>query len=410
MDNLNFKSLNIISESVGSSFYIFDELKFKNNLANLTNSFKKYYKKTYLGYSYKTNYTPELCKIANKLGCYSEIVSQMELSLVKKLKISLKKVIYNGPYKESNSILEVLIGGGILHVDSIEEAKLISEFSEEYPDKKFRVAIRINGSISDLDYSRFGIDIESKKLDTIIEIFNYKKNIQLEGFHIHLPNRNLESFKERVQIMSNVIKRYKSKINLKYINFGGGFLGKIPENLKKKFNNEIPTFDDYASVIGGFMNKCFDNYPYEEKPNLFIEPGSSVVADTFYFICQVSGIKKVRDKNIATVNGSSFNIVPTSKGLNLPFKVFSSKNSNEIKDFLIGGYTCIESDYLSSGSKLALSIGDFLMFYNVGSYSIVMKPPFILPNVAIIKVDKNLKIKIIKKAEVFNDLFSTFIF
>ena len=272
MDNLNFKSLNIISESVGSSFYIFDELKFKNNLANLTNSFKKYYKKTYLGYSYKTNYTPELCKNANKLGCYSEIVSQMELSLVKKLKISLKKVIYNGPYKESNSILEVLIGGGILHVDSIEEAKLISEFSEEYPDKKFRVAIRINGSISDLDYSRFGIDIESKKLDTIIDIFNYKKNIQLEGFHIHLPNRNLESFKERVQIMSNVIKRYKSKINLKYINFGGGFLGKIPENLKKKFNNEIPTFDDYASVIGGFMNKCFDNYPYEEKPNLFIEP------------------------------------------------------------------------------------------------------------------------------------------
>ena len=124
----------------------------------------------------------------------------------------------------------------------------------------------------------------------------------------------------------------------------------------------------------------------------------------------MSGIKKVRDKNIATVNGSSFNIVPTSKGLNLPFKVFSSKNSNEIKDFLIGGYTCIESDYLSSGSKLALSIGDFLMFYNVGSYSIVMKPPFILPNVAIIKVDKNLKIKIIKKAEVFNDLFSTFIF
>ena len=46
----------------------------------------------------------------------------------------------------------------------------------------------------------------------------------------------------------------------------------------------------------------------------------------------------------------------------------------------MGGYTCIETDYLYRGYQGKLAVGDFVVFHNVGSYSLVMKPPFILPD------------------------------
>jgi len=44
---------------------------------------------------------------------------------------------------------------------------------------------------------------------------------------------------------------------------------------------------------------------------------------------------------------------------------------------------------------------------NVGSYSIVFKPPFILPNVPIISLQKG-KVNIIKEAELKEQIFQTY--
>nr|MZG79422.1 decarboxylase [Photobacterium lucens] len=52
--------------------------------------------------------------------------------------------------------------------------------------------------------------------------------------------------------------------------------------------------------------------------------------------------------------------------------------------------------------------GDFLIFNNVGSYSIVFKPPFILPNVPIIELTGN-SVELIKRQETVDDIFETFI-
>ena len=47
----------------------------------------------------------------------------------------------------------------------------------------------------------------------------------------------------------------------------------------------------------------------------------------------------------------------------------------------------------------------FIVFDDVGSYSVVMKPPFILPNVSIIEIHpEQLSFKLIKKRETFDDL------
>jgi Pyridoxal-dependent decarboxylase, C-terminal sheet domain. len=79
-------------------------------------------------------------------------------------------------------------------------------------------------------------------------------------------------------------------------------------------------------------------------------------------------------------------------------------------DLDFAGFTCIESDYLYRGYSGPLTVGDYVIFSNVGSYSIVFKPPFILPNFAIVEVHESGSVETIKRAETYDDLFQTYTF
>ena len=78
-------------------------------------------------------------------------------------------------------------------------------------------------------------------------------------------------------------------------------------------------------------------------------------------------------------------------------------------DLDFGGFTCIESDYLYRHYAGALAQGDIVIFGNVGSYSVVLKPPFILPNFPVLDLSEGGE-ELIKRGENFDDLFHTFAF
>ena len=81
----------------------------------------------------------------------------------------------------------------------------------------------------------------------------------------------------------------------------------------------------------------------------------------------------------------------------------------EFSNLDFAGYTCIEGDYLYKGYNGKLGINDLVVFDNVGSYSIVLKPPFILPNFPVIEL-KNVSRQTVKRKETFDDLFQTYEF
>ena len=85
------------------------------------------------------------------------------------------------------------------------------------------------------------------------------------------------------------------------------------------------------------------------------------------------------------------------------------EKQKDYTDLDFGGFTCIESDYLYRHYNGKLAKGDIVVFGNVGSYSVVLKPPFILPNFPVIEICDN-RAEVIKRGEVFDDLFHTFSF
>ena len=396
-------SLTDLRNQFGDAFYLLDSMQFRKNFHELKEAFQSIYPLFNIAYSYKTNYTPKLCKIINDLGGLAEVVSEMELEIARRVGVPSKKTIWNGPVKNYTVAESFLLEGGILNVDSQYEIELLKTIAQEHPSSTLNIGIRVNFPIGDGVTSRFGFDIDSDEFKDALDLSKIK-HIRLVCLHCHFASRNLEYWKPRVIQMFALIDELG--IQPEMIDLGGGLYGKMPPSLQAQFSSVIPTYEEYASEIAPLFLDEFG----KNGPMLLIEPGSALVGDCMTFVTTVKNIKDVRGKKIATVLGSVYNINPTLNKKNPPIEIVSTSNSpKEYEDLDFGGYTCIESDYLYKGYSGKLSVGDVVLFKNVGSYSIVLKPPFILPNFPILDISEG-DVSIIKQQESFDDLFQTYEF
>ena len=154
------------------------------------------------------------------------------------------------------------------------------------------------------------------------------------------------------------------------------------------------------------FEKKFKNL--NNRPELMLEPGSALIGDCMKFVGTIKTIKSIRGKTIVSVLGSQKNI--SMSNINPPIQIFAMGNTQhkfENVDFV--GFTCIESDILYRNYTGNLAIGDMMVISNCGSYSLVMKPPFILPNFPVLDVSEG-DVEVIKNGETFKDIFNTFNF
>jgi diaminopimelate decarboxylase len=412
IDNLelNYKTISALDIEYGSSFYLLNTQKLRENYKKIETAFKSKYENFVIGYSYKTNYLPYLCKELSKLGAYSEVVSRLEYDLAIKIGENPKKIIFNGPIKSENDLHLALRNESIINLDSIYEIETIKEYALNNRDKQVKVGLRVNFDISQNDVSslqegykisRFGICTENGNLQYAIAELKGLKNIKIAGLHGHYStrNRDLDSYKVITQRLCSIAKEYIIE-DLEYIDIGGGIFGELP----KSFNRTVPSFDEYAEAICNIMNAEFT---FDEKPTLILEPGMAMVANAFIFIAKVVETKTIRNTNFVVVDGSVHNIKPTMHKNNLPMRILRQKKDTTSKClFNIVGYTCMEKDYLAHEiTELLPQKGDYIIFENVGAYTIVFNPPFIKERPSIIAADHN-NYFVVRKKETLRQFFN----
>lgn len=406
--------LDLIAVSQGPSFYLLDSVRFQENFSRLTQAFRAYYPKTTIAYSYKTNYVPRYCELVSQLGGYAEVVSSMEMMLALKLGVPASKIFFNGPYKEHLHVLSLLEAGGIVNVDSWEELQCIARSAEMHKGEPYKLGLRCNFDVQDGVISRFGFDTGSQVFLDALACIEENSNIKLVGLHCHFATRSLDCWNNRTQGMIALIDNYfKDRLTqLEYISLGGGIFGHMTTELQSQFPVSIPEFEDYALAAALPLANYFGNLNLYRSPTLIIEPGTALVNDAMKYACQVNSIKQVSGKVIVSLTGSSYNINPNPNRKNVPINCYPDLNADvrmELVGADFGGYTCIEGDYLYRGFSGNLAVGDFIVFDNVGSYSVVMKPPFILPNVAIVEPSEDgVSYNLIKRRETFDDIFASY--
>lgn len=392
----------------GSPLYVFDDKGFIDNYKHLCEAFRRVYPNYNPGYSYKTNYTPHICKLVKQLGGYAEVVSDMELWVAKQCGYDNSKIIYNGPCK-GELLEDHLLNGGILNVDNEDEAKRVVAFAKQHLDKTFKVNLRITARIDIGFVSRFGLEAGSQQMERVVALLKVQENVKLVGLHMHVSRaRYLSAWQERIDQILEAADRYIDGVP-EFIDLGSGMFADMEGYLKDQFTIDIPSYDEYAEVVAGTMAKHYANS--DNKPLLVTEPGTTVVSRYMSLITTITGLKEIAGRNIAVCDCDIHEAGETAMMMKVPYTLFSIGAGEISKTPIdITGFTCLEQDTLFHDFPEGVRVGDVIEFRNVGGYSVVYKPPFIQPCCAMVAIKENGSIEEIKRKETYEDIFQTYRF
>jgi len=356
--------------------YVLDVEKLESNYYALYKAFsEKWNSQIIIGYSFKTNSLPWVLTWMKEHGAYAEVVSADEFELAKRLGFPINRVIFNGPVKGKSSILETLNAGGIVNLDSFSEIELLEK--NRPTEGKWKIGLRFNfdlekecpgETIMGDEPGRFGFNVENNSFEAAVKKITDLGYIDIVGLHAHhsTKTKSLKIF----NVLAKKIVELSELINheLDYVDIGGCLFGDKPG---------APTFDEYAStVINVISNGCFT-----KNAKIIIEPGASIIASPFSYMCSIMDVKTVKCKNILTTNGSLIHIDPQMHGIRFQKRVERlSQNSKKsiIREQILTGFTCIEKDRLGTfEDECELCIGDRIIFSNTGAYSMTLSPLFI---------------------------------
>lgn len=403
-----YNAIKKLYNSAEGPFYMLDLNQLNINYQSFITSIRKVHPDSEIGYSFKTNYTKDIIRLLSSMGAYSEIVSQLELDIAMSLGIKNEKIIFNGPFKKLDTIKQVLLGGGLVHIDCKEELILIQKIlSQKIPLKPLRLGIRFN--LASENYpSRFGLDINSRETLEVINIINQNEHLSLDALHIHYPDRSIDLFADRIGKFFNFIVQHFDTLP-PIVNLGSGFYHEMSiEEANRLGLSETTKFDDYANVLSKLLPVLTNKFG--DKFKLFFEPGTPLVVNCMKLVGQIFSIKEINKKLIATADISIFDFNPRS----FPKKnhieiVCDSPLETKLKSIIVGN-TCVENDVIQNEYFGPISPNSFVVISNVGSYSNVMKPPFISLSLPIVVVDgRESFVRIVKKRHTSEQVISDYV-
>ena len=179
---------------INTPYFVVDRALVDEAYDSLIAALNKYWGNYIIGYSYKTNALPWAINYFKSKGAYAEVVSDDEYNLAKYINNPIDKIVYNGPIKTKETMLEAIRGGAIVNLDSQREIEWLSELDSM---GNYSVGIRVNFDIEKLcpnesackdDGGRFGFCYENGELLKAIEkVKSY--GVRVCGIHLHTSSK-----------------------------------------------------------------------------------------------------------------------------------------------------------------------------------------------------------------------------
>ncbi|MBR6102613.1 MAG: hypothetical protein IKP95_09305 [Ruminococcus sp.] len=358
--------------------FVFNREAYNINLSYLKNAFKQRMDGFKVGYSFKTNPHPLVLKAALENGMYAEVVSPYEYSKAIEAGFTPNRIIYNGVCKDMTQAYFCSASGGIVNVDSTVELVELDKHSSG----ELNIGVRLSFEVGKSPISRFGIPIQSKDFEALLDIDRHNSRVHIRGLSCHLTHaRSADEWRLRANIMANAARQFK---DVKYIDLGGNMYSPMDCGYSANFPGHV-SFDEYAAAI------CPELADFDG--DLILETGTPLIANAVDLRCNVTAIKKNKDKTFIVVDASSYDIGIVCRHTHLTYDVEHNQyswNSSfaEIEDdskATVVGYTCIEDDVICTDFKAPVSVGDTIVFHNVGAYSVSFASDFIMPKIGLVE-------------------------
>ncbi|MCI9313936.1 MAG: pyridoxal-dependent decarboxylase [Lachnospiraceae bacterium] len=374
------------TEQPKTPYFVIDEPVLQRYYDMLTGSLASAWGNYLVGYSFKTNSLPWLVSFVKDRGACAEVVSEDEYSLARYLGYLDSEIIYNGPYKGERSFCDVLLAGGIVNLDSMQEIRWLADLVSRYPDRTFQAGIRVNFNLEKMcpgettmgeESGRFGFCYETGRFAEALKLLQEMPGVSVTGLHLHSSSksRSVNIFRAIARMACQLQEEFNLKLS--YIDLGGGYCGGMAGR---------PEYPDYFPAVAEELRRRFS----PEQTRLIVEPGISLISKCTTFVTGVFDTRDIKGTRYVMTDGSRFNIDPTmiksSHLYHVDYTDVSAEISSEhnlsgrkpLTRQIVSGFTCMEVDRLfTCEDQPELIPGDRIIYENVGGYTMSLNPLFI---------------------------------
>lgn len=399
IDGVSVKKL---VQEFGSPLFVISEKTIRRTYQNAVRAFKTRYPKVQFAWSYKTNYINAVCNIFHQEGSWAEVVSGFEYKKAIGNGVPGNKIIFNGPEKTNEELLDAIANDSLIHIDHFDELYQLIELCNN-TTKKPRVAIRVNMDTGIYPiWDRFGFNYENGTAWNALTKIVASGKLQLTGLHCHIGTYMLSSnaYAIAVNKLSDLAHNCKTQLNttIQYLDLGGGFPSS--NTLRGAYlpaSDTNPTIDDFAeSITTALLNTGFKP---DELPLLILETGRALIDDAGFLLGTVLANKRLSDGRRATIMDFGVNILFTSFWYE--HKISPAQDfTHHTEDMVLYGPLCMNIDMVRESVNLPLlNRGDQVVVHRVGAYNMTQWMQFIQMRPNVVLIDEKGNTHLIREAE-----------
>ncbi|XP_037049959.1 ornithine decarboxylase 1-like isoform X2 [Bradysia coprophila] len=358
---------------------VYDESFYICNISDIVKKhriWKQYMPRVIPYYAVKCNDSPIVIETLALMGVGFDCASRGEISNVMNYDVDAKSIIYASPTKPIAHLkYAAAMNVNVMTVDSDSE---LQKIRAHYPKANLLLRIRCDAKVSLSPLGdKYGCcpDTEAEHLIELAKSMDL--NIVGISFHVGSGCQDPPAYSKAIHASRKLFDFAENLgFHFNILDIGGGFPGDNNTNIE---------------LIATIINDSLDLHFASSNVTFIAEPGRFYVASAYTLACQVHSIREIRqngqlDSMMYYVNDGvygSFNCNLTDHKAIYPLTL---KGDNE-KMFrsTIWGPTCDALDRVCENISMPrLDIDDFIIFENMGAYTLPMATNFngfALPNV-----------------------------
>lgn len=405
-DEIAGVSISELTEKFGSPLFVFSKAILQKKFREAKKAMEAAYPIVQFGWSYKTNYLNEICKVFHEEGAIAEVVSGFEYEKARALGVAGSDIIFNGPYKSKKSLERAIIEDAQIHIDHFDEISDIEEIAARL-NKIVKLGIRINFNAGIYPaWSRFGFNLESGQAAAAVKIIIRSSFLKIAGIHSHIGTfvTDANAYGRAIDKISGFMREVEdlTKYELEFLDIGGGFASK--SYLKTVYQVpeiSVPSVEEYAKIIGESLKWLHGR---EKMPKLILELGRHLVDEAGFLITSVVADKLLADGRRSYVLDAGVNLLYTAS-----WYKFKIELESEVKGIpeptILFGPLCMNIDVVDEAILLPrLKRFQRLTLSPVGAYNVTQWMQFIQYRPAVVMIDENANVKVIRRAENLDDI------
>ncbi len=397
-----------LAESYGTPLFVTSEKRLLDNYSRLRDAFGKHYDDVVVRYAIKANSNPAIIKTLANRGAWMDASSPAEVEFALAAGSDKKRIMFSPNYVPRAELEQALDMGLVINFDSIGQFSALAKVGRPQC-----VSFRLNHGFGKGEFpgttlsgpdSKFGIP-DSR----IVEAYRLAKEEGVKRFGMHMMcGSNVLEPEYFAAITSRILDtagRLKSELDIvpEFIDIGGGFgvpyrPGEVPLDIEKAAQLVSREFMEKSARYG------------LGKPQLVIEPGRYLVADTTVLLGTVTEVKSYEKRFVGIDAGMNVLIRPALYGAYHQVVAVTKPDAPLTIKADVVGEICENTDAIARGIMLPeVTAGeDVLAVMNAGAYGYSMSSSYngrLRP--AEVMVTTNGKPVLIRRRETFRDLMST---